>query len=157
MTRSDKSVIKLTFLSHWYQQEVQSITFNLTFKFQNCGASRQKWNGDPLKEVGSKADILIKWSWKDSHCFSHSRLFVIWNAFYIKVMYSSKWAVGNNNNKIECTPYNVNKIKQNKLIKRPLCDVFSSYLVNFQATLSPFCQRGSLLMLNIFWTTNNGK
>ena len=53
-----------------------------------------------------------------------------------KVMYRSKWAVSSKH-MIEQTPFNVKKVKNNKLIKWPPSVVFSSYLVIFPATLFP--------------------
>ena len=143
VTSSDKRVTKsvnLVTLSYWYQHKVQPRSFNLTQSFITV----QKWSYGLLNQGVSSVAILRKWSWKDLHCFSQSRLLPFEMCF--KVMYSSKSAVSSTN----IVALQCEKVETDNLIKWPLGDVFSSYLVIFPATLSPFCQSGSQYMLLFF-------
>ena len=81
--------------------------------------------------------ILRKWRGKDLNCFSQSGVLQFQMCF--KVIYKSKWAVSSKNmmldriDTLQCV-----KVKKQSIDKMTCTDDFSSYLVIFPVTLSPF-------------------
>ena len=72
VTRSDKRVTsaRSVILSYWYQQRVQSKSFNLTYKVSKLCITPTKRSYALLKQGGCGVASSRKWSWQDSHCFS---------------------------------------------------------------------------------------